>query len=184
MQQPRLWWPVNYGKQNLYELKLEFDIMKARTSEGGTTNMSDAEMVTFGVRKVTRELHWFNDSPGLRILVNGQKVFSQGGWLQPELLFNMPAKRMEEEVRYLVGANLNTVTVEDLPLLSDEFLDACDRLGLMFWMSFYGSYWIGPERNWPLDHVLLNKGGVDVIKQHRNHPSVVLYSCVGEGGTR
>jgi hypothetical protein len=181
MEQPRLWWPVNYGRQHLYQMKLEFDIMKTRTSERATANMSDTEMVTFGVRKVTRELHWFNDSPGLRIHVNGQKVFSQGGWLQPELLFDMPAERMEAEVRYLIGANLNTVTVEDLPFLTDEFLNACDRLGLMFWMSFYSSYWIGPERNWPLDHTLLNKGGVDVIKQHRNHPSLLLYSCVGEG---
>ena len=116
MMQPRLWWPVNYGRQNLYKMKLEFEIRNAQASVGGNPKMSDIEMITFGVRKVTRELHWFNDSPGLRILVNGQKVFSQGGWLQPELLFDMPAKRMEDEVRYLTGANLNTVTVEDLPV--------------------------------------------------------------------
>ncbi|MCX6910064.1 MAG: hypothetical protein NTY01_18755 [Verrucomicrobia bacterium] len=88
---------------------------------------------------------------------------------------------METEVRYLTEANLNTVTVEDVPVLTDEFLDACDRHGLMYWMSFYGTYWVAPETNWPLDHDLLARCGVDVIKRHRNHPSVVLHSCVGEG---
>ncbi|MBM3891124.1 MAG: hypothetical protein FJ388_18585 [Verrucomicrobia bacterium] len=68
-----------------------------------------------------------------------------------------------------------------MPVLSDEFLDACDRHGLMYWMSFYGTYWVAPETNWPLDHDLLAQCGVDVIKRHRNHPSLVLYSCVGEG---
>ena len=181
MDQPQLWWPVNYGRQHLYELKLEFEIPDPKASGAGTSRLSDLEMITFGVRKVTSELHWFNETPGLQIHVNGQKVFSQGGWLQPELLFDMPDKRMETEVRYLTEANLNTVTVEDLPVLTDEFMDACDRRGLMYWMSFYSSYWVAPETNWPLDHNLLEQCGVDVIKRHRNHPSLMLYSCVGEG---
>jgi exo-1,4-beta-D-glucosaminidase len=167
MHQPRLWWPRNYGEQHLYELKLEF---------AGTERT-----VAFGVRTVGKELHKLGDHHGLRVLINGQKVFSQGGWLQPELLFEMPPRRLEAEVRYLTEANLNTVTIEDLPVLSDEFLAACDRHGLMLWMSFYSSYWIQPETNWPLDHELLARGGVDVIKRHWNHPSLVLYSCVGEG---
>ena len=172
MPQPRLWWPKNYGEQHLYDLALKFESDGAAVTE---------RTITFGVRAVGKELHKLGDHHGLRVLINGQKVFSQGGWLQPELLFDMPARRMETEVRYLTEANLNTVTVEDLPVPSDEFLDACDRHGLMFWMSFYGTYWAAPETNWPLDHDLLARRGVDVIKRHRNHPSVVLYSCVGEG---
>ena len=186
MQQPRLWWPKNYGEQHLYEFKLEFvpvarDSVAGIPPRSGGLLVSDAQTITFGVRKVTKELHWFEGTPGLRVLINGQRVFSQGGWLQPELLFDMPARRMEAEVRYLTEANLNTVTVEDVPVPTDEFLDACDRHGLMYWMSFYGTYWIAPETNWPLDHELLAQCGVDVLKRHRNHPSVVLYSCVGEG---
>ena len=169
---PRLWWPKNYGPQNLYHLRLTFQTNRA---------LSDDRHVTFGIREVGRELHRFGDQYGLRVLINGQKVFSQGGWLQPELLFEMPAKRMEAEVRYLSEANLNTVTFEDVPAPGDEFLDACDRYGLMYWTSFYSSYWVQPETNWPLDHQLLAQCGVDVIKRYWNHPSIVLYSCVGEG---
>ncbi len=130
---------------------------------------------------MSRELHKLGDHYGLRVLINGRKIFSQGGWRQPELLFDMPAKRIEVEVRYLTEANLNTVTFEDVPVPSEAFLDACDRHGLMYWTSFYGTYWIDPATNWPLDHELLAQCGVDVLKRYRNHPSVMLYSCVGEG---
>jgi exo-1,4-beta-D-glucosaminidase len=173
---PKLWWSKNYGKQHLYKIKLEFELQK-----GGNSIISDNDTVTFGVRKIGKELHTFNGTPGLRLLVNGKKVFSQGGWLQPELLFDMPRERMEAEVRYLTDANLNTVTVEDLPALNDEFLDACDQLGLMYWMSFYSSSWVESATNWPLDHKLLEKCGEDLIRRYRNHPSLMLYSCVGEG---
>ncbi|MGV8096722.1 MAG: sugar-binding domain-containing protein [Mangrovibacterium sp.] len=179
MKQPRLWWPVNYGRQYLYKMKLEFK--ETQTSEGVVPKLSDNETVTFGIRKVTSKLHWFNGTPGLQIHVNGQKVFSQGGWLQPELLFDMPQKRMETEVRYLVGANLNTVSFEDLPVPNEKFLEACDRYGLMYWTSFYSSYWVMPDKDFPLDKQLLEKNAVDVIKRYRNHPGMLLYSCVGEG---
>ncbi len=177
---PRLWWPRNYGNQNLYTLKLEFEA-DAGVSKHAEPRLSDVRTVTFGVRTVGRELYKRGDHYGLRLLVNGQRIFSQGGWLQPELLFDMPAKRVEAEVRYLTEANLNTVTFEDVPVPSEAFLDACDRHGLMYWISFYGTYWIDPATNWPLDHELLAQCGADVLKRYRNHPSVMLYSCVGEG---
>jgi exo-1,4-beta-D-glucosaminidase len=93
----------------------------------------------------------------------------------------MPAERMETEVRYLAEANLTTVTFEDLPVPCDAFLEACDRYGLMYWTSFYSSYWVRPGANVPTDQRLLADCAVDVIKRYWNHPSVVLYSCVGEG---
>lgn len=167
---PRLWWPRNYGPQNLHSLRLAFVTPK------GT---SDEKQITFGIRKITKELHALGGQHGLRVCVNGQKVFCQGGWLQPELLLDMPARRMETEVRYLVEANQNTVTFEDLPVPSDAFLDACDRLGLMFWCSYYGSYWV--DGGLPEDHGTLAQGAADVIRRCRNHPSLVLHSCVGEG---
>ena len=116
----------------------------------------------------------------MQVHVNGQRVFAQGGWLQPEMLFDMPAARIEAEVRYLAEANLHTVTFEDVPVPSDAFLEACDRYGLMYWCCFYGSFWIQPGRTTPEDRNLLNRCGADIIKRHRNHPSLVLYSCCGE----
>ena len=168
---PRLWWPKPYGAQNLHHLRVVFE-----TSQG----TSAGQTVAFGIRQIGKELHHFNSDPGLRVLVNGKRVFCQGGWLQPELLFDWSGKRAETEVRYLTEANLNTVTFEDLPVPCDDFLEACDRHGLMYWTSFYGSYWVRPGTKLPEDRELLAQCAVDVIKGYRNHPSVILYSCSGE----
>jgi hypothetical protein len=182
MVNPRLWWPKNYGSQNLYNLLLSFEV------DG---RVSDTELIAFGIREVSGKLSWhrtgaqtelyWKGSPGLQVHINGQKVFSQGGWLQPEILFDMPAKRMETEVRYLTGANLNTVTFEDLPVPNDEFLEACDKYGLLYWTCFYSTWWLQPPNNMPDDKELLAACGVDIIKRYRNHPSMILYSCCGEG---
>jgi hypothetical protein len=194
--EPRLWWPVGMGEQPLYELTLEFVV-------GGAT--SAAATTTFGIRKVTKELYIHEKWPGLRIYINGQKCFSRGGWIQADLLLDWDEKRMDAEVRYFAQANLNTVSNEDIPALPDEFLDACDRHGVLYWNAFYASAWVTPPCNWndcqqnpytmpyakivppeqdtnyPIDHDLLERCTVDILKRHRNHPSLIMYTCTGEG---
>lgn len=175
IQQPRLWWPRNYGPQNLYHLSLRFET---------AGQCSDREQVAFGIRQITKEMHVLDGSHGLRLHVNGQKVFCRGGYIQPEVLFDWDAKRIEAEIRYLAEANINIVYFEDIPNPPDEFLDLCDRYGLMFGNCFYGCYWMQPGSQYPLDLDLLARGTIDIIKRYRNHPSLVLYMAMNEGETR
>ena len=44
---PRLWWPVQMGEQNLYDLNLEVRV---------AGRASDGETVRFGIREVTSEM--------------------------------------------------------------------------------------------------------------------------------
>ena len=175
MHNPQLWWPHGYGQQALYNLAIGFDVEGVQ---------SDEKRVTFGVRQITSEMHRHGDSYGRRLLVNGQKVFCRGGYIQPEILFDWDAKRMETEIRYFAEANLNIVYFEDIPNPPDAFLDICDRYGLMFGNCFYGCYWMKPGSDHPLDMELLARGTVDIIKRYRNHPSLVLYMAMNEGDTR
>lgn len=173
--QPRLWWPRNYGPQNLYHLVLQFE---------AAGQAVDQQQVTFGIRQVTKELHKLDGAHGLRVLVNGQKVFCRGGYIQPELLFGWDAKRIEAEIRYLAEANINLVHFEDIPNPPDMFLDLCDKYGVMFGNCFYGCYWMLPGKPYPLDVDLLARGTVDIIQRYRNHPSLILYMAMNEGETR
>jgi len=59
VQNPRLWWPNGYGKQELYNLKLAFD-------EGNVE--SDSKQVRFGIREITYELSLFDQTGHLRRL--------------------------------------------------------------------------------------------------------------------
>jgi Exo-beta-D-glucosaminidase Ig-fold domain/Glycosyl hydrolases family 2/Concanavalin A-like lectin/glucanases superfamily/Glycosyl hydrolases family 2, sugar binding domain/Glycosyl hydrolases family 2, TIM barrel domain len=57
VQQPRLWWPNGYGKQELYHLKVTFD-------QGG--DLSDTRVSRFGIREITYELSLLDSSGHLR----------------------------------------------------------------------------------------------------------------------
>jgi len=59
LQNPQLWWPNGYGKQNLYVLKLNF-------SEGGAD--SDTKSIRFGIREITYELSLLDSTGHLRRL--------------------------------------------------------------------------------------------------------------------
>ena len=175
MANPRLWWPNGYGEQNLYTLALSVEV------DG---RPSDQQRATFGIRHVTKTLHELDGAHGLRLHINGEKIFCRGGYIQPEIMYDWDADRMEIEVRYLAGANLNLVYFEDVPNPPDAFLDACDRYGVMFGNCFYGCYWMQPGTDHPQDLDLLSRGTVDIIKRYRNHPSLVLYMAMNEGETR
>jgi len=173
--QPKLWWPVNYGPQNLYHLTLQFDI------EGQT---SDIQRIPFGIRQITKVLHRRNNAHGLQLHINGQKIFLRGGYIQPEILYDWDARRMDTEVRYLTAANLNLALFEDVPNPPDELLDAFDRRGLLYGKCFYGCYCFQPDSAYPDDLDLLERSTVDILKRYRNHPSLWLYMAMNEGETR
>ena len=175
VENPRLWWPNNYGAQELYDLTLSFE------ADG---QLSDEQTVTFGIREVTTQMRELDGAHGRRVLVNGQKVFCRGGYVQPEFMFDWGEDRIEAEVGYLAHANLNMVYFEDTPNPPDAFLDACDRHGIMFGNCFYGCYWMQPGTEYPLDTALLSRSTVDLIKRYRNHPSLVMYMAMNEGETR
>jgi len=59
VQNPRLWWPNGYGRQELYNLKLTFE-------EG--SEESDHKQVRFGIREITYELSLFDQTGHLRRL--------------------------------------------------------------------------------------------------------------------
>lgn len=57
VQNPRLWWPNGYGKQELYHLKLTF-------AEGGSE--SDSKEMRFGIREITYVLSLLDSAGHLR----------------------------------------------------------------------------------------------------------------------
>jgi hypothetical protein len=57
VQDPRLWWPNGYGKQNLYHLKVVFD---------AAGQESDSKELQFGIREITYELSLLDATGHLR----------------------------------------------------------------------------------------------------------------------
>ncbi len=172
---PYLWWPNGYGKQYLHNMELTFTI-------NGT--ISDRENTTFGIREVTNEIKKIGNDYGRIFLINGQRIFCKGGWLQPDALQNLPEKRVYDEARLLAKANVNMVASEVAPSAPDIVLDSYDKYGLMYWETFYQCYRMYPgdtvTENNPLDHKLALREAQDIIKRYRNHPSLVIWCAANE----
>jgi exo-1,4-beta-D-glucosaminidase len=171
MENPCLWWPLNYGKQYLYDLYLQFETK-------GT--VSDVKKITFGVREISTEMHTLGNWHGRRIMINGRKIFCRGGYIQPELLLDWGKNRIRDELQYYADANMNLIYFEDIPNPPDKFLNICDSLGILFGNDFYGASWVNIGTNYPDDFNLLETCTIDLLKRYRNHPSLIMYMALNE----
>ena len=175
IQNPQLWWPHGYGEQALYQLELVFE---------AAGQLSDKQAAQFGVRQASSEILERNGWHGRRMLINGQKIFCRGGYVQPEVTFDWDDQRIATEMSYLAEANLNLIYFEDIPNPPEALLEACDRLGIMFGQCFYACGWPRPGTDHPRDLELLQRCTVDLIKRYRNHPSIIMYMPQNEDDTR
>ena len=157
IEDPRLWWPHPYGKQELYKAHLEFKT---------NNKSSDQQEVNFGIREVSTYI----DDEGWRgYRVNGKKILIRGGaWMTSDMLLNLSERRYEALVRYAREANLNMLRSEGFSIReTDEFYDICDKLGVMVTQQIFG-------RNLP-DEALSIQNIEDMLLRIRNHPSLVHF---------
>jgi exo-1,4-beta-D-glucosaminidase len=169
---PRLWWPVNLGEPNLYDLTIEFDV-------GG--QVSDRETTHFGIREVTSEL----DNDGHRLFkVNGQKVLIRGGGWAADAFMRHSPRRLEDELRYVRDMHLNAIRLEG-QLENDQLFDAADREGILVLAGWcccsHWEHWAHREDyadgpTWgPEDYKVAAASLTDQIKRLRNHPSLLVW---------
>lgn len=166
---PRLWWPINKGPQNLYEVTLTFE-------QNG--QISDTERTRFGVRHVVSDRNTPDKSR--RFVVNGKPVFLHGtNWI-PEAMLRKTEERMYAEMRYTQQAGINFIRFWAGGIAeSDYFFDLCDELGIMVSMEF----WLTGDTALPNDFELYRANLADTVKTIRNHPSLVYYISANERGT-
>ncbi len=183
LQNPQLWWPNTYGKQNLYNISVQF-IITGKT-------LSDEENLTFGVREIGTE--WNAATNSKEVKVNGQKIFIRGGnWIISDAMLRFSKERYDAEIRFHKDMNLNLIRIWGGAITErPEFYDACDKYGLLVMQDFWGSgdcngRWLDAQkkddqwtrRQYPDDHDLYIASAADQITLIRNHPSLAIW-CGG-----
>lgn len=165
---PKLWWPNGYGPQNLYTLKLSFEI---------AGKVSDVQNVTFGIRKIGYSVP---ESDNLTISVNGVKVLCKGGnWGMDEGMKRIPRERLEAQIRMHQIANCTMIRNWVGQSTSSDFYDLCDKYGIMLWDEFFQpNPGDGPN---PTDLPLYLSNVRDKILRYRNHPSIAVWCARNEG---
>jgi exo-1,4-beta-D-glucosaminidase len=115
---PRLWWPAQMGKPELYNLSLEFDV------DG---KISDQSETRFGIREVKSEVL----APNRRLFsINGKNILIRGGGWSPDMMLRENSQRLRDELRYVQDMGLNTVRLEG-KLEAKEFFDLADERGVL-----------------------------------------------------
>lgn len=173
---PRLWWPHNLGKAELYSLRLS-------ALEG--SRLSDARIVTFGIRQVG---DYLNEQGHRGYTVNGQKVLIRGGGWVDDLFLREDEQNLEAQFKYVKHMNLNTVRLEGFWGSSQRLYDIADREGILL-MAGWSCQWEWPEYlGKPIEEnetfggpkapeeVELVAGYLkDQVRWLRNHPSIFLW---------
>ena len=160
---PRLWWPAQMGKPELYSLKMQFVV-------GG--RISDHSETDFGIREVTSEL---NADQRRVFAINGKKILIRGGGWTPDMLLRENSQRLADEFRYVRDMGLNTIRLEG-KLETEEFFEHADREGILIMAGWCCcDHW---ERwgEWsPQDFDIAKASLQDQIYRLRSHPSVVMW---------
>ena len=160
---PRLWWPAQMGKPNLYPLTTEFEVDGV---------VSDRSQTRFGIREVTSEL---NPTGGREFHVNGKNILIRGGGWTPDMMLREDSQRLHDEFRYVEDMGLNTVRLEG-KLETQEFFDLADEKGILVMAGWCCcDFW---ER-WPRwksqDFEIAQQSLRDQIYRLRSHPSLVMW---------
>ncbi|HUA14890.1 MAG TPA: glycoside hydrolase family 2 protein [Verrucomicrobiae bacterium] len=160
---PRLWWPAQMGKPNLYELAMQFDVNGA---------VSDESHSEFGIREVTSEV---NSVGGRVFQINGKKILIRGGGWAPDMMMREPSQRLHDEFRYVRDMGLNTIRLEG-KLETQEFFDLADQQGILVMAGWCCcSFWERWPRWKPQDFDIAKESLRDQIYRLRSHPSLVMW---------
>lgn len=119
---------------------------------------------------------------GQRLLLNGEPIFLRGVNRHEDHGEHggaLPVRAMRRDVELIRQLNANAVRTSHYP--NDErFLDLCDEAGLLVWEENHA-------RGQGLDqmrHPAFRKHALDsareMVEQHRNHPSIVLWGIMNE----
>ncbi|TAN04917.1 MAG: glycoside hydrolase family 2 protein [Rhodanobacteraceae bacterium] len=164
---PERWWPVGYGKPNLYD----FHVDVAMT--GATAASADRET---GLRSV--ELRRQKDQWGksFEFVVNGVPIFAKGANFIP--MDSFPTRVTPARIRRLLqsarDANMNMLRVWGGGYyLPDDFYAEADKLGLMIWQEFMFGGAIPPSGKAFRDNVQVE--AMQQVERLRDHPSIVLW---------
>lgn len=163
---PRLWWPINKGNQELYTLSLKAEV---------NGKVQDSIGTRFGIRDITSNTNTPDKSR--TFYVNGKPIFIKGtNWI-PENMLRNSDERTYAELRYSAQSGVNFIRFWGGGITeSDYFFDLCDSLGLMVWTEF----WMTGDTKHPIDEGLHLQNAESTIKRIRNHPALAYYVCSNE----
>lgn len=130
IENPKLWWPNDYGDQSLYIVRTTL------LDEDGTSLESITRRIGLRTLTISQEKdEWGNE---FAFCVNGVKIFTRGGNYIPDdcLYTRITEKKLDYILESCRRAHFNCVRVWGGGYYpSDAFYDLCDEKGLIVWQD-------------------------------------------------
>ncbi|KAJ3532447.1 hypothetical protein NM688_g7423 [Phlebia brevispora] len=166
-----LWYPVGYGSQPLYTVKITI------ADEDG--RVLDSKSQKIGLRRVQVVQEPLQDQPGRTFLfeVNNIRIFCGGSnWIPADsFLTTMTHDRYRAWLQLLVDGNQNMIRVWGGGIYeADGFYELCDELGIMVWQDFMFGCGQYPAYDTFVASVKLE--AEQNVKRLRHHPSIVIFA--------
>lgn len=168
--QPKLWWPKNAGEPNLYDVTVELLYCG---------QVVDTHTMRTGIRTVELSRTSTTDKDGngdFCFIINGKRVFAMGtNWVPLDAFHSNDVARIQPAIDMAVDLGCNIIRLWGGNVYENQkFFDLCDEHGIMVWQDFGMGCAAYPQEQKFLD--MLAPEIEFVIKQCRNHPSLVLWA--------
>ncbi|WWC73873.1 uncharacterized protein I206_107845 [Kwoniella pini CBS 10737] len=158
-QEVKGWYPIGYGDQNLYQLKIELKDAK------GTPLDVVTRRVAFRSAQLIQEPLEGQEGTSFVFEINGIRIFCGGSnWIPADsFLTEVEPLRYRKWIDLMVRGNQNMLRVWGGGIYeSEELYDACDEAGILVWQDFmFGCGLVKAEQ---------------AVKRLRDHPSVVIFA--------
>ena len=166
---PKLWWPNNLGKQNLYDVKVVLIDSKGE--------MIDENKLRIGLRTLILDRHEDEWGESFQFKVNGVPFFAKGAnWIPIDTFVTRGSDGLYKQLLTdAKDANMNFIRVWGGGIYEQNvFYNLCDELGLCIWQDFMFACSAYPvyDNAW-LD--TFKQEAADNIKRLRSHPSIALW---------
>lgn len=168
--EPKLWWPVGRGPQNLYQITVTLEYRGVAVAQ---------DSFRTGVRTVFLNHTDVLDEEGkgeFVFVVNGEKVFIKGSnWVPADAYHSRDKDRIPRMLDLWTEIGCNALRSWGGGVYEDhQFYDICDEKGIIVWMDFCmgcGSYPQTPELA-----EAFGKEAEIIVKKLRHHPSLCLWA--------
>ncbi|KAI1806529.1 glycoside hydrolase family 2 protein [Daldinia bambusicola] len=167
---PKLWYPVRYGKQPLYTVTATLD------EEG---KIIDSVSKKIGLRRAELVQRPLKGEPGTSFFfeINGIPIFCGGSdWIPADnFIPRISKERYYDWVKLVADGNQFMIRVWGGGIYEEQaFYDACDELGILVWQDFM--FGCGNYPAWPSLLDSIKREAEANIKLLRHHPSIVIYA--------
>ncbi len=167
---PKLWFPKNAGTPHLYDVTVELlYVGEVVDTYALRTGIRTVELVR---TSTTSE----NGEGDFCFKINGKRVFAMGtNWVPLDAFHANDVNRIDPAIDMAVDIGCNIIrlwggNVYEHP----HFFDRCDEEGILVWHDFGMGCAVYPQDKRFLD--MLEPEFEFILKQNRNHPSIVLWA--------